>query len=334
MTERGVIAIDRGLFGHGRFADEPFTEREAWIWLIGEAAFRQHYRRVAGARVALQRGQLAHSYRFMADRWKWSEASVRRFIKRLSVTDGDDDAMLDAHSDAGITVVTIRNYDSYQSVVRFVDASNDAPTVAPSPIRRDAGSDAAPTQLTIDKTTNIGAVAPERDAPDDAGMTQERRKGESIEVVVVGGGGVDAAVLPAWPEIVPTDFALRFLQTIKYPFPENAASGVSMMVTVWRARGYDPNWVMAIAAEIAAEKIDKRPLSYFYKAIERRHDERAREIAREHNPTISPKVSQHEKSGSVVAASGRLVDRIREFSQPDRVCGGEGGPDVQVVSEG
>jgi hypothetical protein len=28
------------VFGHPIFADEPFTEREEWLWQIGEAAFK------------------------------------------------------------------------------------------------------------------------------------------------------------------------------------------------------------------------------------------------------------------------------------------------------
>ena len=38
MSERGVFALDRGIFDHLAFADEAFTEREAWAWLIAEAA--------------------------------------------------------------------------------------------------------------------------------------------------------------------------------------------------------------------------------------------------------------------------------------------------------
>ncbi len=38
MSERGVFAVDRGIWDHPMFACEPFTEREAWQWLIAEAA--------------------------------------------------------------------------------------------------------------------------------------------------------------------------------------------------------------------------------------------------------------------------------------------------------
>ena len=41
MTERtntiGSINVARGVFEHDLLADEPFAEREAWMWLITEA---------------------------------------------------------------------------------------------------------------------------------------------------------------------------------------------------------------------------------------------------------------------------------------------------------
>jgi len=115
MSERGTIAIDRGLFGHERFADEPFTEREAWIWMIGQAAFRPHCKRVGSVRVSLRRGEFAHSIRFMAERWKWSPTTVRRFLDRLGSEIEGDGALIGTRSDTGITVVSIRTYDDYQS---------------------------------------------------------------------------------------------------------------------------------------------------------------------------------------------------------------------------
>lgn len=126
MSERGVYAIARGLFEHERFAPEPFTEREAWIWMIGEAAFRPHCKRVSTINVELQRGQFAHSLRFMAEKWKWPEPRVRRFLSRLR----DGDALIDAASDAGVTVITLRKYDVYQPLLYDPDAPVDAPNDA------------------------------------------------------------------------------------------------------------------------------------------------------------------------------------------------------------
>lgn len=117
----GVFAVARGVFDHPLFANEPYSEREAWLWLVSEAAWKPRRVRVRNGVVDLQRGQLAHATRFMAAKWQWSEARVRRFLTRLK-----SDAMIDAHSDAHATLITICKYDEYQRVSARTDAQNDA----------------------------------------------------------------------------------------------------------------------------------------------------------------------------------------------------------------
>lgn len=119
----GVFAVSRRLFDHPFFANEPFTEREAWVWLLADAAWKPRQVRGRHGVVELQRGQLAHSTRFMAAKWQWSEARVRRFLKRLK-----SDAMIDAQGDAQTTRITICKYNDYQKVSLPTDADNDAPS--------------------------------------------------------------------------------------------------------------------------------------------------------------------------------------------------------------
>jgi len=118
MSERGVFAIDRGAWEHDFLADDqPFSRREAWFWLVSEAAWKPHRRRITGKVIELARGQYAGSFRFIASKWRWSEARVRRFVSGL-ISEG----MVDAKSDAGVTVITICNYDKYQRVSLPSDA--------------------------------------------------------------------------------------------------------------------------------------------------------------------------------------------------------------------
>ncbi len=98
MSERGAFLIDRGWFDHPAFRTEPFTEREAWAWLISEAAYKPHQRRLGSAVVQLQRGQLGASVRFLAERWKWSKSRVDRFLLRLKNRDNDRDRERDRRS--------------------------------------------------------------------------------------------------------------------------------------------------------------------------------------------------------------------------------------------
>ncbi|WP_141339717.1 hypothetical protein [Bradyrhizobium sp. USDA 3458] len=111
MSERGVFAVDRGIWDHPMFPDEPFTEREAWQWLIGEASFKPRTRNIGGKVIPLDRGQLAASIRFMAERWTWSKSKVERFLKRLKT-----ETMIETASGTGLLVITICNYDKYQRV--------------------------------------------------------------------------------------------------------------------------------------------------------------------------------------------------------------------------
>lgn len=125
MSDRGVFAVDRGIFDHPIFADEPFTEREAWQWLIAEAAWKPKRTRIGRGVFNLERGQVVHSTRFMATRWQWSEARVRRFLNRLK-----SDAMVTVLATREATQLTICNYDKYAFGRRTGDAESDAPTDA------------------------------------------------------------------------------------------------------------------------------------------------------------------------------------------------------------
>lgn len=116
----GYIAIQRGMLEHPFFADEPFTEREAWIWLIEEAAWKSKRVRVDNRPVMLDRGQVAHSLRFMGVAWKWDKNKVWRFLRRL-----ESEGMIKSEqfycakngTAAGHQTgrITICNYDKYQS---------------------------------------------------------------------------------------------------------------------------------------------------------------------------------------------------------------------------
>ena len=131
MSERGFIAVDRDVFEHPVFAPEPFTEREAWLWMIAEAVFRPTRVRAGRATIDLQRGQLAYATRFLAAKWRWSEARVRRYLGRLKI-----DAMIDAQPTRDATLISICNYDKYQSARRTDDAPVDAASDALATQRR------------------------------------------------------------------------------------------------------------------------------------------------------------------------------------------------------
>lgn len=111
MTERGYIAISRDFFDHPAFANEAFTEREAFQWLIKEAAWKDRTVRRGRVVIELQRGQLAHALSFMCEAWGWdSKSRVTRFLQKLKKME-----IIDTLAERDATRITICNYDKYQS---------------------------------------------------------------------------------------------------------------------------------------------------------------------------------------------------------------------------
>jgi hypothetical protein len=112
MSERGVFAVDRGIWDHELVTgDDPFSRREALLWLFSEAAWKSRSVRISGKSVELKRGQLAHSIRFIAKAWNWSKSRVDRFLDELK-----HEAIIGTETVHGQTVITVCKYNEYQRV--------------------------------------------------------------------------------------------------------------------------------------------------------------------------------------------------------------------------
>lgn len=116
----GTFSVDRGVFDHPLFRGEPYSQREAWLWILAEAAFKPTRARFGRLTVPLQRGQFVHSLRFMARAWGWSPERVRRFVALLIAEN-----MLNTGTVTGTRqlarhfarVLSVCNYDEYQMEV-------------------------------------------------------------------------------------------------------------------------------------------------------------------------------------------------------------------------
>ena len=107
---RGYFNVPRDFWAEATaFKEEPFTEREAYLWLLNQAAWKDHHHRAGVVVVPLRRGQLVHSTRFLASAWAWSEPRVRRFLERMEAA-----TLLYRKTDAGVNVITICNYEQIQ----------------------------------------------------------------------------------------------------------------------------------------------------------------------------------------------------------------------------
>ena len=194
MSERGFIAVDRGLFDHPIFTDEPKTEREAWLWIIANACWAPQQKRIGSQVLELQRGQLGCSLRFLAKAWMWNDSRVRRFIAKLQAAQ-----MIDAVSTQMATQITVCNYDIYQQSRRSSDAAGDA--VATQTItKKQDNSEAKASSSTSKRGTRIGEFQPDENVGVELGLSpeQSRREAEKFRDWALSAAGQKGVKLD-WP---------------------------------------------------------------------------------------------------------------------------------------
>jgi hypothetical protein len=143
MSDNGVFAVSRAIFDDGDFADEPFTELQAFIWLIGAAAWKQCKVQGRNGRscssITLQRGEFCFSERFLARKWKWSNSRVTRFLDKLErrrILRSANRSIDAAQSGAQIRVYSIRNYNKFQVVGLPNRSANEAQSGAESEAKK------------------------------------------------------------------------------------------------------------------------------------------------------------------------------------------------------
>lgn len=165
----GTVNISRDLWDDTTFKDSEMSQREAWIWMIAEASWKARSRRFGSIEVNLKRGQLAASSRFLAKAFMWSEPKVRRYLDSL-----EKRRMVERVTGAGITVITICNYDAYQGAPSVADA---APTHQPTQPRRsfDAPTDAPTDAKQNPSNIGGGGGARARAHAHEAGLTFRER---------------------------------------------------------------------------------------------------------------------------------------------------------------
>lgn len=111
MAESGVFAVARSIWTDDAFAPEPFTQREAWMWLVGAAAWKQIKARGNAGGTTLQRGEFSFATRFLAEKWGWSKSRVDRFLSVLENRDMIRDTSRDTNK-----VYLIKKYSEFQKV--------------------------------------------------------------------------------------------------------------------------------------------------------------------------------------------------------------------------
>lgn len=104
----GWFRVEDTVFDHPAFRDH--AERMLWLKLISQASWRPRAVRYRDRMIALERGQVAMTLRDMAAYAGVSKGKIEKFLKRL-----ENEDMLRTEAKTGVNVVTILNYNKYQS---------------------------------------------------------------------------------------------------------------------------------------------------------------------------------------------------------------------------
>ena len=109
------IPISRRLFEHQLWCEERIYSRfEAWLDLIQSARFEDTKQLIGNRFIEVKRRQMLASLRFLAGRWQWSTKKVNSFLDLLIQ---DKMIIKETPKETGQTVITICNYDKYNSQI-------------------------------------------------------------------------------------------------------------------------------------------------------------------------------------------------------------------------
>lgn len=103
------FTIDRRLLEEELWTAEPFTKGQAWVDLIGRASYKDGE--------LTKRGELIITERGLAERWKWPDPKVRRFLEFLAKEGMITRSKIRSKNRSGYrSKITIEKYDFYQDV--------------------------------------------------------------------------------------------------------------------------------------------------------------------------------------------------------------------------
>ncbi len=96
---------------------------QAWIDLLLLANIKESVYYVRGVKVVVNRGSLAYSMKTLAERWSWSIGKVERYLNTLKI-----ESQIDVQKTNVTTIISICNYEYYQSDERTNDVADENQT--------------------------------------------------------------------------------------------------------------------------------------------------------------------------------------------------------------
>jgi len=120
----GWIKLHRQIIDSDDWLHEQFTRGQAWVDMLLLANHAGNSIRVRGIILNIERGQLGWSEERLAKRWKWSRGKARRFFSEL---ESKSVQRIVQQKNNVISVITILNYEKYQSCDTTDDTTDDTP---------------------------------------------------------------------------------------------------------------------------------------------------------------------------------------------------------------
>ncbi len=231
----GFVKAQRDRFAHPLFTNEKFCRGYAWDWIVAEAAYTERKVDVSGKIITLQRGQLAHSIRFIAKAWGWDKAAVSRFITRLKT-----ETMIETATETGVTIITVCNYNKYQDRASAPETATETAPETGARQHRDRLKEG-------EEGKKVGGKPPTTPVP------RERPHQGALPLVIEGGGGkpVDP-VVAALTTVASFDAAKSFIafrKGIKKPLTETGAKRLASNLRQIVERGGDADDALGLAEE-------------------------------------------------------------------------------------
>lgn len=130
--KRGFIKLPRDILGSELWqTDEPYSKRDAWIYLVLNAAHEETEVFVGGRKIKLEVGQTATTYRALTEVFGWSLCKLRKWLD--SLTSKDFVTVFSLKGRKGYIVITVKNFADYQGAKperqaekTVISAENDA----------------------------------------------------------------------------------------------------------------------------------------------------------------------------------------------------------------
>lgn len=114
--------MERGWMDNPVFKKEPYTEQQAWLWLVEHAVWKDTSTFANGRNIDLKRGDLSYSLSFLAEVWTWTKSRTNRYVNRLKTAH-----MIETATETGRLVITICNYSKYQDQRNATETESETP---------------------------------------------------------------------------------------------------------------------------------------------------------------------------------------------------------------